>query len=108
MQIPMGKLVLLIEECVMRLQSCVKLTEELVTPRPKHVEEVIRAALMNAARECWLGLYEATGAEGKLIRGEEIESEASVFDDFQESRRHLDQIRASFKQTDASSTSENL
>lgn len=97
MQIPLGKLVLLIEECVMRLQNCAKLVEELATPRPKDVEEVIRHALMKAARECWLGLYETTGVEAKLIRGEEIESEESVFDDFQESRRQLDQIRAAFQ-----------
>ena len=97
MQIPLGKLVFLIEDCVGRLQSCAKLTEELTTQRPEHVEDLVRKALMNAARECWLGLYEATGTESKLVNGRKIESDESVFDDFQESRKHLDQIRANFE-----------
>lgn len=96
MQIPLGKLVLLIEECALKLQSCAKLAEELATPRSEHIESVIKKALMGAARECWLGLYEATGVESKLVCGQEIESDESVFDDFQKSREHLDQIRASF------------
>lgn len=93
MQIPLSKLVLVIEECLDRLQLCAKLTEELAIPRPKRVEDAVRTSLMGAARECWLGLYEATGAEAKLARREDIESDASVFDDFEESRRHLDKLR---------------
>lgn len=96
-QIPVGKLVLIIQECILKLQRCTKLTEELATPRSAEIEIVIRSALMSAARECWLGVYEATVVEGKLILGQEIESDESVFDDFQKSREHLDKIRANFE-----------
>jgi hypothetical protein len=97
MQVPLGKLVLLIEECVVKLQTCAKLTEELQKPRPKAIEDRIRQALMNTARECWLGLYEATDTESKLIHGKDIESDESTFADFKESRKQLDKIRAEFE-----------
>jgi len=95
--VPIGKLVLLIEECVLKLQLCAKLTDELSTPRPEKTQNVVRSALMGAAQECWLGMYEATRAERRLVSGREIESEESVFVDLKASRKHLDQIRKDFE-----------
>ncbi|MDT7514422.1 hypothetical protein [Rhodoferax mekongensis] len=106
MQIPLGKLVLLIEECVQRLQTSATLAEELKTPRPKEIEDVIRKALMSSARECWLGFYEATHTEARLNKGFEIESDQSVFDSFEESRKHLDKIRSDFESEVSQRTTE--
>ena len=51
---------------------------------------------MAAARECWLGLYEATGLEAKLCESEISDEQPYPFDDFDASRRRLDDIRAEF------------
>lgn len=98
MQIPLGKLLLLVEECISKLQTCAKLTEELQTSRPSKVEDGVRQLLMNTARECWLGIYEATRAEKQIVEDHDCEFTESVFDDFQTSREHLDLIRAKFEQ----------
>lgn len=96
MQIPLGKLVLLIEECALRLQTCTKLTEEMATPRPQELQNAMKMALMRAARECWLGFYEAAGVERILTQNQDIESDEGEFGNFDQSRMHLDQIRAEF------------
>lgn len=94
--VPEGKLLLIIEECAMRLKSCSLIVAELETPRRKETEEGVKVAVMAAARECWLGLYEATGIEAKLCESEISDEQPYPFDDFDASRRRLDDIRAEF------------
>ena len=96
MLIPHGGLLLLVEECTKRLRTVAILLKELETPRPENVEEVVKMAAMATARECWLGLFEATGLEVRLSKGQSDDSKPFAFDDFEESRKKLDQIRASF------------
>jgi hypothetical protein len=98
MLVPHGGLMLLIEECTMRLRRVAILVKELEIPRPDNIREVVKMAVMVTARECWLGLYEATGLEARLSKGNCDDSEPYAFDDFEESRKRLDQIRASFIQ----------
>jgi len=88
----------------MRLKTCVTLTRELQTQRPNEIEEMVRAALMKCARECWLGLYETNGFEAKLANGEDVDAGVTDFDDFQESRKQLDKIRAEFVKTSTTFT----
>lgn len=92
-----GGLLLIIEECAMRLQSCALVVGELETPRKKETEEGIKRAVMATARECWLGLYEATGLEARLCSSNGGTEEPYSFDDFAESRKKLDEIRAAFQ-----------
>ena len=96
MLVPGGGLLLLVEECAMRLRTSATVVKALETPRPEKVQEAVRIAVMAAARECWLGLYEATGLEAKLSRGEGNDSKPYAFDDFEDSRKRLDKIRAEF------------
>lgn len=91
-----GGLLLIIEECAMRLQSCALVVGELETPRKKETEEGIKSAVMATARECWLGLYEATGLEARLCASNGG-TEQPYFDDFAESRKKLDEIRGAFQ-----------
>lgn len=106
LQIPDGGLLLIIEECAMRLQSCALIVGELETPRKKKTEENIRTTVMATARECWLGLYEATALEAKLCATQVGDEEPYPFDDFAVSRKNLDEIRAGF-QREAGMPSEN-
>jgi hypothetical protein len=96
MLVPGGGLLLLVEECAMRLRTSATVVKALETPRPEKVQQAVRIAVMAAARECWLGLYEATGLEAKLSRGESNDSKPYAFDDFEDSRKRLDKIRAEF------------
>jgi len=98
MLVPHGSLLLLVEECTRRLRTAAALVKELETPRPENIKEVVKMAVMASARECWLGLYEATGLEARLSNGHHDDSEPYAFDDFEESRKKLDQIRDSFIQ----------
>ena len=98
--VPEGRLLLIIEECAMRLQSCALIVAELETPRKKETEDGIRYAVMATARECWLGLYEATGLEASLCKLGNTDEQPYSFDDFNASRKKLDDIRASFVQED--------
>ncbi len=91
-----GSLLLIIEECAMRLKSCALIVAELETQRKKETEDGIRLAVMATARECWLGFYEATGLEIKLCKSEIADEQPYSFDDFDASRKHLDEIRAEF------------
>jgi hypothetical protein len=91
-----GGLLLIIEGCAMRLQSCSLIVAELETPRKKETEDGVRSAVMATARECWLGLYEATGLEAKLCKSGNADEQPYQFDDFDASRKKLDDIRASF------------
>lgn len=91
-----GKLLFIIEECAMRLKSCSLIVAELETQRKKETEDGIRRAVMATARECWLGLYEATGLEAKLCKSEIADEQPYSFDDFDASRKRLDEIRAEF------------
>jgi hypothetical protein len=91
-----GSLLLIIEECAMRLKSCSLIVAELKTRRKRETEDVIRLAVMATARECWLGFYEATGLEAKLCKSEIADEQPYSFDDFDASRKHLDEIRAEF------------
>jgi hypothetical protein len=70
---------------------------ELETPRNKETEDGIKTAVMATARECWLGLYEATGLEARLCKSNGGIELPYSFDDFAESRKKLDQIRAEFQ-----------
>lgn len=63
---------------------------------------------MNTAQECWLGLYEATDTEAKLLHGKDIESDESIFTDFKESRKKLDKIRAEFENDVGQRSSDKL
>lgn len=94
--VPEGSLLLIIEECAMRLKSCALLVAELEAPRKKETEDGIRVAVMATARECWLGLYEATGLEAKLCKSGNADEQPYAFDDFDASRKRLDDIRAEF------------
>ncbi len=94
--VPEGGLLLIIEECAMRLQSSSLIVAELDTPRKKETEDGIRFAVMATARECWLGLYEATGLEAKLCKSGIADEQPYSFDDFDASRENLDDIRANF------------
>jgi hypothetical protein len=94
--VPEGGLLLIIEECAMRLQSCALIVAELETPRKKETEEGIRIAVMATARECWLGLYEAGRLEAQLCKTGLGGEQPYSFDDFDASRQKLDEIRASF------------
>jgi hypothetical protein len=95
--VPDGGLLLIIEECAMRLQSCALIVAELETPRRKQTEDGIKTAVMATTRECWLGLYEATGLEARLCKSSGAGELPYSFDDFVESRKKLDQIRAEFQ-----------
>jgi hypothetical protein len=103
--VPDGGLLLIIEECAMRLQSCALIVAELETPRKKQTEDGIKTAVMATARECWLGMYEATGLEARLCNSSGGSQLPYSFDDFAESRKKLDQIRAQF-QREAGHTSQ--
>lgn len=94
--VPEGSLLLIIEECVMRLKNCALIVAELEAPRKKETEDGIRVAVMATARECWLGLYEATGLEAKLCKSGNADEQPYAFDDFDASRKRLDDIRAEF------------
>ena len=98
MLIPHGGLMLLIEECTMRLHTAAILVKELDAPRPENIKTMVKQTVMVTARECWLGLYEATDLEAKLSKGEYDDSKPYSFDDFEESRKKLDKIRAGFVQ----------
>ncbi len=89
-----GRLLLIIEECAMRLKSCALIVAELETQRKKETEDGIKDAVMATARECWLGLYEATGLEAKLCKSGIADEQPYSFDDFDASRKRLDEIRA--------------
>ena len=93
-----GSLLLIIEECAMRLKSCALIVAELETQRNKETENGIRLAVMATARECWLGFYEATGLEATLCKSGIADEKPYSFDDFDASRKHLDEIRAEFIQ----------
>ncbi|WP_039051121.1 hypothetical protein [Comamonas thiooxydans] len=95
--VPNGSLLLIIEECARRLQSCALLVAEMETPRDKEAEDAIKAAVMRTARECWLGLYEATGLEVRLCKSGGANESPYSFDNFVESRMKLDEIRAEFQ-----------
>jgi hypothetical protein len=99
MLVPHGGLLLLIENCTMRLQTCATVVKELETPRSDRIREAVKMAVMATARECWLGLYEATGLEVRLSKGHHDDLEPYSFDDFDESRKKLDQIRAQYMQS---------
>lgn len=94
--VPDGKLLLIIEECAMRLNVCSQIVAELETPRTKEAEDAVRVAVMSTARECWLGLFEATGIEAGLCKSGISDEQPYQFDDFDASRRRLDDIRAAF------------
>ena len=94
--VPEGSLLLIIEECAMRLKSCALIVAGLETQRKKETEDGIRVAVMATARECWLGLYEATGLEAKLCKSGIADEQPYPFDDFDASRKRLDEIRAEF------------
>jgi len=94
--VPDGGLLLIIEDCAMRLRSCALIVGELETPRRKQTEEGIKLAVMATARECWLGHYEATGLEARLCKAKNGAEQPYSFDDFAESRKELDEIRANF------------
>lgn len=98
MLVPHGGLLLLVEECTMRLRTSATLVKELETPRPEQIQEVVRMAVMATARECWLGLYEATGLEARLSKDWHEDAEPYAFDDFEKSRKRLDRIQAEFVQ----------
>jgi hypothetical protein len=51
---------------------------------------------MATARECWLGLYEATGLEARLCKSRIADEQPYSFDDFDASRKRLDAIRDEF------------
>lgn len=91
-----GSLLLIIEECAMRLKNCSLIVAELETQRKKETEDVIKLAVMATARECWLGFYEATELEIKLCKSEIASEQPYSFADFDASRKHLDEIRAEF------------
>lgn len=91
-----GRLLLIIEECAMRLNSCALIVAELKTQRKKETEDGIKEAVMATARECWLGLYEATGLEAKLCKSGIADEQPYSFDDFDASRKRLDEIRSEF------------
>lgn len=93
-----GGLLLIIEECAMRLKSCALIVAELETRRKKQIEDGIRLAVMATARECWLGFYEATGLEATLCKSGIADEQPYSFDDFDASRKRLDEIRAEFIQ----------
>ena len=93
-----GGLLLIIEECAMRLKSCALIVAELETRRKKETEDGIRLAVMATARECWLGFYESTGLEAKLCKSALADEQPYSFEDFDASRKHLDEIRAEFSQ----------
>ncbi len=99
MLIPSGGLLLLVEECAIHLRRSATLVRELETGRPEQVQETIRMAVMTAARECWLGMYEATGLEARLSKGQNDDSKAYAFDTFEDSRKELDEIRTKFVQS---------
>ncbi len=86
----------------MRLRTSAKMVKELETPRSVKIQEIVRMSVMATARECWLGLYEATGLEVKLSNGEGNDLKPYAFDDFEESRKRLDEIRAEFIKGDNS------
>jgi hypothetical protein len=92
-----GGLLMIIENCAMRLQSCALVVAELETPRKKETEEGIKTAVMATARECWLGLYHATGLEARLCQSGISDEKPYSFDNFAASRKNLDEIRASFQ-----------
>lgn len=94
--VPEGSILLIIEECAMRLKNCALIVAELETPRKKETEDGIRLAVMAAARECWLGLYEATCLEANLCESGIADEQPYSFDDFEASRKRLDDIRAEF------------
>jgi hypothetical protein len=96
--VPEGKLLLIIEECATRLKSSSLIVAELETPRKQETEEGVKRAVMATARECWLGLFEATGIEASLCKSGNLDEQPYPFDDFDESRRRLDSIRAEFVQ----------
>lgn len=93
-----GGLLLIIEECAMRLKSCALIVAELETRRKKETEDGIRLAVMATARECWLGFYETTALEATLCKSGIANEQPYSFDDFDASRKRLDEIRAEFIQ----------
>ncbi len=103
--IPDASLLLLIEEISLGLYSCAVLVKELKTHKSDEINVHVRATLMKVARDCWLGFYEASKLESRLINGLDVDLDRAVFSDFKESKKHLDQIRAEFvknKNTDIS------
>jgi hypothetical protein len=93
-----GGLLLIIEECSMRLKSCALIVAELETRRKKETEDGIRHAVMATARECWLGFYESTALEAKLCKSTLADEQPYSFENFDTSRKHLDEIRSEFLQ----------
>jgi type I site-specific restriction endonuclease len=91
-----ASLLLIIEECALRLKSCALIVAELETQRKKETEDGVRDAVMATARECWLGFYEATDLEFKLCKSGIADEQPYSFDNFDSSRKHLDEIRAEF------------
>ena len=89
-------LLLIIEECAMRLRSCALLIAELKTQRKKETEDVIRLSVIATARECWLGYYETTRLEITLCESGIAGEQPYSFDDFDASRKCLDEIRTEF------------
>jgi hypothetical protein len=99
-----GGLLLIIEECAMRLKICALIVAELETQLKTETEVAIKGAVMATARECWLGFYEATSLEAKFCKSGLTDERPYSFDDFDTSRKHLDEIRADFiKSTENSS-----
>jgi hypothetical protein len=95
--VPDGGLLLIIENCAMGLQSCALVVAELETPRKRQTEEGVKSAVMATARECWLGFYEATDLEIRLCKSNGGSEPPYSFDDFADSRKKLDEIRAAFQ-----------
>lgn len=95
--VPDGGLLLIIEDCAMRLHACALIVEGLEKPRKKQIEDVVKRSVMATARECWLGLYESTGVESRLCKVLADDEVPYSFDDFDASRKKLDEIRSSFQ-----------
>lgn len=95
--VPDGGLLLIIEDCAMRLHNCALIVEALEKPRKQQIEDAVRSSVMATARECWLGLYESTGVESRLCKGLADSEVPYSFDDFDASRKKLDEIRSSLQ-----------
>jgi len=96
---PDASILHLVEEISSGLYTSAVLVKELKTNRSDEINRLIRVALMKAARDCWLGFYEATRVESRLTNGLEIDLGSEVISDFEKSKKHLDQIRAEFEGT---------
>lgn len=93
LQVPGEDLLLIVENCSMKLRVAALLVGELKQPLDKETNDIIESVVRRAALECWLGFKEATNLETRLRTLHGVEEKPLPFDKLNLSRKELAELR---------------